>query len=135
MCERIVKQEYPELEYEVVLVDAMAMHLISRPRDFDVIVTENLFSGRFRYVSELVRMGADIRTEGHHAVVRGVDQLSGAPVRAPDIRAGAALVVSSLGEPGAPARALKGELGALPWVTVDTLRQVNAAASAVARAA
>jgi UDP-N-acetylglucosamine 1-carboxyvinyltransferase len=60
------------------------------------IVTENLFSGRFRYVDELVRMGADIRTEGHHAVVRGVEQLSGAPVRAPDIRAGAALVVAGL---------------------------------------
>ena len=52
------------------------------------IVTENLFSGRFRYIDELVRMGADIRTEGHHAVVRGVAQLSGAPVRAHDIRAG-----------------------------------------------
>jgi UDP-N-acetylglucosamine 1-carboxyvinyltransferase len=60
------------------------------------IVTENLFSGRFRYVDELVRMGADIRTEGHHAVVRGVPQLSGAPVRAHDIRAGAALVVAAL---------------------------------------
>ncbi|CAB4749623.1 MAG: UDP-N-acetylglucosamine 1-carboxyvinyltransferase [Actinobacteria bacterium] len=60
------------------------------------IVTENLFSGRFRYVDELVRMGADIRTEGHHAVVRGVAQLSGAPVKAPDIRAGAALVIASL---------------------------------------
>lgn len=60
------------------------------------IVTENLFSGRFRYVDELARMGADIRTEGHHAVVRGVAQLSGAPVRAPDIRAGAALVVAAL---------------------------------------
>lgn len=60
------------------------------------IVTENLFSGRFRYVDELVRMGADIRTEGHHAVVHGVPQLSGAPVRAPDIRAGAALVVAAL---------------------------------------
>jgi UDP-N-acetylglucosamine 1-carboxyvinyltransferase len=60
------------------------------------IVTENLFSGRFRYVDELVRMGADIRTEGHHAVVRGVAQLSGAPVKAPDIRAGAALVVAAL---------------------------------------
>ncbi len=64
------------------------------------IVTENLFSGRFRYVDELVRMGADIRTEGHHAVVRGVPQLSGAPVRAPDIRAGAALVVASLAAEG-----------------------------------
>jgi UDP-N-acetylglucosamine 1-carboxyvinyltransferase len=60
------------------------------------IVTENLFSGRFRYVDELIRMGADIRTEGHHAVVRGRHALSGAPVRAHDIRAGAALVVAAL---------------------------------------
>ena len=60
------------------------------------IVTENLFSGRFRYVEELRRMGADIRTEGHHAVVRGVPHLSGAPVRAPDIRAGVALVLAGL---------------------------------------
>ncbi len=60
------------------------------------IVTENLFTGRFRYVDELRRMGADIRTEGHHAVVRGVPRLSGAPVRAPDIRAGAALVLAGL---------------------------------------
>ncbi len=60
------------------------------------IVTENLFSGRFRYVDELRRMGADIRTEGHHAVVRGVRRLSGAPVRATDLRAGAALVLAGL---------------------------------------
>lgn len=64
------------------------------------IVTENLFAGRFRYVDELVRMGAQIRTEGHHAVVRGVERLSGAPVRAPDIRAGAALVVAALAAEG-----------------------------------
>ena len=64
------------------------------------IVTENLFSGRFRYVDELVRMGADIRTESHHAVIRGVDRLSGAPVRASDIRAGAALVVAGLAAEG-----------------------------------
>jgi UDP-N-acetylglucosamine 1-carboxyvinyltransferase len=61
------------------------------------IVTENIFSGRFRYIDELIRMGADIRTEGHHAVVRGRPRLSGAPVRAHDIRAGAALVVAALG--------------------------------------
>lgn len=60
------------------------------------ILTENLFSGRFRYVEELRRMGADIRTEGHHAVVRGVPKLSGAAVRAPDIRAGVALVLAGL---------------------------------------
>ncbi|NNE74675.1 MAG: UDP-N-acetylglucosamine 1-carboxyvinyltransferase, partial [Acidimicrobiales bacterium] len=64
------------------------------------IVTENLFSGRFRYVDELKRMGADIRTDGHHAVVRGVPRLSGAPVRAHDIRAGAALVVAALAADG-----------------------------------
>jgi UDP-N-acetylglucosamine 1-carboxyvinyltransferase len=64
------------------------------------IVSENLFAGRFRYIDELTRMGADIRTEGHHAVVRGRERLSGAPVRAPDIRAGAALVVAALGADG-----------------------------------
>jgi UDP-N-acetylglucosamine 1-carboxyvinyltransferase len=64
------------------------------------IVTENLFAGRFRYVDELVRMGADIRTESHHAVVRGVERLSGAPVRAPDIRAGAALAIAGLAADG-----------------------------------
>ncbi len=60
------------------------------------IVTENLFFGRFRYIEELRRMGADIRTQGHHAVVRGVPRLSGARVRAFDVRAGAALVLAGL---------------------------------------
>lgn len=64
------------------------------------IVTENLFSGRFRYIDELIRMGADIRTEGHHAVIRGKERLSGAPVRCHDIRAGAALIVASLAADG-----------------------------------
>jgi len=64
------------------------------------VVTENLFAGRFRYVEELVRMGADIRTDSHHAVVRGVARLSGAPVRAHDIRAGASLVVAGLAADG-----------------------------------
>jgi len=62
--------------------------------------TENLFGGRFRYVGELLRMGADVAVDGHHLVVRGVDRLSGAPVRALDIRAGAALVVAALGAEG-----------------------------------
>jgi UDP-N-acetylglucosamine 1-carboxyvinyltransferase len=64
------------------------------------IVTENVYSNRFRYVAELVRMGADIRIEGHHVVVRGVKRLSGAPVKAPDIRAGAALVLAGLAAEG-----------------------------------
>ena len=64
------------------------------------IVTENLYPGRFRYVEELIRLGADIRTTGHHAVVRGVPRLSGAPVHAHDIRAGAAMVVAGLAADG-----------------------------------
>lgn len=64
------------------------------------IVTENLFDSRFNFVHELNRMGADIRPEGRHAVVRGVERLSGAPVRALDVRAGAALVLAGLAAEG-----------------------------------
>lgn len=64
------------------------------------IVTENIFDARFFYVDELARMGADVRVEGHYAVVRGTPELTGAPVRAPDIRAGAALVVAGLAATG-----------------------------------
>jgi UDP-N-acetylglucosamine 1-carboxyvinyltransferase len=60
------------------------------------MVTENVFEARWMFVNELARLGADVRTDGHHAVVRGRDQLSGAPVRAHDIRAGAALVLAGL---------------------------------------
>jgi UDP-N-acetylglucosamine 1-carboxyvinyltransferase len=64
------------------------------------IITENLFDGRFGFVSELCRMGADIRTESRHAVVRGIERLSGAPVQALDVRAGAALVLAGLAAEG-----------------------------------
>ncbi len=64
------------------------------------IVTENLFAGRFKYVDELVRMGADIRYEGQHVIVRGQPQLSGAPVQGHDIRAAAALAAAGLGAEG-----------------------------------
>lgn len=64
------------------------------------IVTENVYDGRFQFVDELVRMGADVRNEGRHAVVRGVERLSGAPVRAFDVRAGAALVIAGLAAEG-----------------------------------
>jgi UDP-N-acetylglucosamine 1-carboxyvinyltransferase len=60
------------------------------------IVTENIYDGRFLFVDELVRMGADITNEGRHAIVRGVERLSGAPVTASDVRAGAALVLAGL---------------------------------------
>lgn len=60
------------------------------------VVTENLFAGRFRYVDELIRLGASITTEGHHAMIRGVDHLIGTTVRGSDIRATAALVLAGL---------------------------------------
>lgn len=60
------------------------------------IVTENVFDNRFSFVDELNRMGADVRNEGRHAVVRGVPRLSAAPVRALDVRAGAALVLAAM---------------------------------------
>jgi len=68
--------------------------------DGTAIVTENIFDNRFAFVDELNRMGADIRTEGRHAVVRGVERLSGAPVRVPDVRAGAALLLAGLAADG-----------------------------------
>ena len=60
------------------------------------MVTENVYESRFSFVNELSRLGADIRTDGHHAIVRGRPQLSSAPVTTPDIRAGAGLVIAGL---------------------------------------
>ena len=64
--------------------------------DGTAIVTENVFEGRFMFVNELIRLGAQIIIDGHHAAIRGVEQLSGAPVAATDIRAGAGLVLAGL---------------------------------------
>jgi UDP-N-acetylglucosamine 1-carboxyvinyltransferase len=64
--------------------------------DGAAMITENVFEGRFMFVNEMIRLGADIRVDGHHAVVRGRPTLSGAPVRATDIRAGAGLVLAGL---------------------------------------
>ncbi len=64
--------------------------------DGTAMVTENVFESRFMFVQELVRLGADVRTDGHHAVIRGKERLSGAPVQAHDIRAGAGLILAGL---------------------------------------
>lgn len=64
--------------------------------DGDALVTENVFEGRFMFVNELVRLGAKIRVDGHHASISGIPQLSAAPVMASDIRAGAGLVLAGL---------------------------------------
>lgn len=60
------------------------------------VITENVFENRFMFASELMRMGADITLEDHHAIVRGVDHLDGAPVSSTDLRAGAALVLAGI---------------------------------------
>jgi len=84
----IVTLPYPgfptDLQPQFIALNAIA--------DGAALVTENLFEARFRFVHELVRLGADVQTEGHHALVRGREALSGAPVEATDIRAGAGLV-------------------------------------------
>ena len=105
------------------LLDGFRVSIDRRPKSFDVVtlpypglatdlqpqaiaalsvadgtamITENLFEARFMFCDEIARMGADVRTDGHHAVVRGRDKLSGAPVRATDIRAGVGLVIAGL---------------------------------------
>ena len=88
----IVTLPYPgfptDLQPQFIALNAIA--------DGAALVTENLFEARFRFVHELVRLGADVQTEGHHALVRGREILSGAPVEATDIRAGAGLVLAGL---------------------------------------
>ena len=63
-------------------------------------ILESIFENRFRYVSELARMGAEIEVKGNMAMVSGVDRLLGANVNAPDLRAGAALVIAALAADG-----------------------------------
>jgi UDP-N-acetylglucosamine 1-carboxyvinyltransferase len=76
---------------------AMALAAVS---DGTAMITENVFEARFMFVQELARLGADVHTDGHHAVVRGKPVLSGADVIAHDIRAGAALVLAGLAAQG-----------------------------------
>jgi UDP-N-acetylglucosamine 1-carboxyvinyltransferase len=115
-----VSQSGAEVE---TLADGFRVAMDRRPKSFDVVtlpypglatdlqpqaiaalsvadgtamITENLFEARFMFCDEIARMGADVRTDGHHAVVRGRERLSGAPVRATDIRAGVGLVIAGL---------------------------------------
>ncbi len=71
----------------------IAMNAIA---DGDSMVTENVFESRFMFVNELSRLGAQIHVDGHHASIHGITELSGAPVEATDIRAGAGLVLAAL---------------------------------------
>ncbi len=71
----------------------MAMNCIA---DGVGVINETIFENRFMHVQELLRLGADIRVEGHTAIIRGVEQLSGAPVMATDLRASASLILAGL---------------------------------------
>ncbi|MCI7730459.1 UDP-N-acetylglucosamine 1-carboxyvinyltransferase [Enorma burkinafasonensis] len=77
-----------DMQAQVMVLSALA--------DGSSVITENIFENRFMFASELVRMGADIRIESHHAIIHGVDALSGAQVVSPDLRGGAALVLAGL---------------------------------------
>ena len=64
------------------------------------IVTESIFENRFKYIDELTRMGANVKVEGNSAIITGVEKFTGARVSAPDLRAGAALVIAGLAADG-----------------------------------
>ena len=102
---------------------AMALAAVSQGT---AMITENVFEARFMFAQELARLGADLRTDGHHAVVRGVPQLSGAPVVAHDIRAGAALVLAGLAAQGTTVVAESQHIDrGYPWFA-ESLRAVGA---------
>jgi len=85
------------LPYPGFATDLLPMAIgLAAVADGSSLITENIFDGRFMFINEMARLGTDVRTDGHHAVVRGRPALSGAPVRATDIRAGAGLVIAGL---------------------------------------
>lgn len=92
MATDIVTLPYPgfptDMQPQLIAINAIA--------DGTAMVTENLFEARFRFVNELARLGADVKINGHHCLVRGKEYLSGAPVEATDVRAGASLVLAGL---------------------------------------
>ncbi len=94
--------DFVTLPYPGFATDLQPMAIaLSAVAEGTSMITENVFEARFRFVDEMVRLGADARTDGHHAVIRGVERLSSAPVWASDIRAGAGLVLAGLCADGA----------------------------------
>ena len=99
--ERLRAASISSLPYPGIATDFLPILVaVLSTADGDAIVTENIFAGRFKYVDELRRLGANMATHGHHVAIRGVPRLQGAPVKATDIRAGAALVVAALAAEG-----------------------------------
>jgi UDP-N-acetylglucosamine 1-carboxyvinyltransferase len=91
-CVDVVTLPYPGFPTDLQPM-AVALAAVSTGT---ALITENVFEGRFMFANELVRLGASVRIDGHHAVVRGRERLSCAPVVATDIRAGAGLVLAGL---------------------------------------
>ncbi|MDG4805910.1 UDP-N-acetylglucosamine 1-carboxyvinyltransferase [Micromonospora sp. WMMD1120] len=97
MDERPRAVDVVTLPYPGFATDLLPMAIgLAAVSDGASLITENIFDGRFMFANEMMRLGADIKTDGHHAVVRGRERLSGAPVRATDIRAGAGLIIAGL---------------------------------------
>ncbi|MGH3767632.1 MAG: UDP-N-acetylglucosamine 1-carboxyvinyltransferase [Pseudonocardiaceae bacterium] len=97
MPDRPTSVDFVTLPYPGFATDLQPMAIaLSAISEGTSMITENVFEARFRFVEEMIRLGADARTDGHHAVVRGVERLSSAPVWASDIRAGAGLVLAGL---------------------------------------
>ena len=92
----VVTADYPGFPTDL---QAQMLSLMCLSKGISVI-TENIFENRFMHVSELQRLGANIRKEGKSVIVRGVEKLCGAPVMATDLRASASLVLAGLAADG-----------------------------------
>lgn len=97
----LVATEIQTLPHPGFPTDLQAQFMLLAARAEGVsVITENVFENRFMFAAELTRMGADISIEDHHAIVRGVNRLQGAPVSSTDLRAGAALVLAGIDAEG-----------------------------------
>ncbi|EEI77099.1 UDP-N-acetylglucosamine 1-carboxyvinyltransferase [Corynebacterium striatum] len=97
MRKRPVAVDYQTLPYPGFPTDLQPMAIgLSAIADGTTIITENVFESRFRFVDEMLRLGADAQVDGHHVVIRGQERLSSTHVWSSDIRAGAGLVLSAL---------------------------------------
>ena len=97
MNQRPQAVDYQTLPFPGFPTDLQPMAIgISAIADGTTVITENVFESRFRFVDEMLRLGADAQVDGHHVVVRGKERLSSTHVWSSDIRAGAGLVLSAL---------------------------------------
>ena len=97
MSERPISIDVATLPYPGFPTDLQPFAItLNAIAEGNALVTENVFEGRFMFVNELLRLGAKIRVDGHHASITGIERLSSAPVVASDIRAGAGLVLAGL---------------------------------------